>query len=67
MGNSVEIDWDEGRVTAVRKLRSSGSSTVLTIPPEVYESVGLQEDDQVEIVADMENGKITLQPIANSD
>ncbi|AXR78973.1 AbrB/MazE/SpoVT family DNA-binding domain-containing protein [Natrarchaeobaculum sulfurireducens] len=60
MGNSVEIDWEQGTVTAERKLRSSGNSTVLTIPEEVYQSIGLCEGQQVEIVADKNEDVIRI-------
>lgn len=66
MGNSVEIDWEQGTVTAERKLRSSGNSTVLTIPEEVYQSIGLQEGHQVEIVADKNDDVIRIQSVDES-
>lgn len=49
MHMSVEIDTDAGEVRKTGRLRRSGDSTVLTIPPEVLEQAGAGEGDRVTI------------------
>jgi len=61
MGHRVDVDWEAGTVTATRRLRPSGGSTVLTIPPEVMSALGLEEGDDIVMVADRDAGEIRLQ------
>jgi len=61
MSNRVRVDPETGTVTAVRKLRESGNSTVLTIPPQVLEGGGFEPGEQVRVVADMEGGGIRIE------
>ena len=60
MGRRVQIDHDEQSIRAHRTLRSSGGSTVLTIPGEVLESVGFEPGDEIEIEAEMFGDEIRL-------
>lgn len=60
MGRKVEIDRENQEIRATRDLRSSGGSTVLTIPDEILQSVGFEEGDQIEIQADMFGDEIRL-------
>lgn len=60
MGRRVNIDIENGVVTGERKLRDSGNSTVLTIPPEILDVADLEAGDEIEIQADMQSGEITI-------
>lgn len=51
---------DRWAVTAERKLRKSGNSTVLSMPPEVLQEIRLEAGDDVELVADRDEGTITI-------
>lgn len=64
MGRKVEIDRENQKIRATRSLRSSGGSTVLTIPDEVLQSVGFEEGDQIEIEAEMFGEEISLRKSA---
>lgn len=67
MSNGVSIDPDEGTVTGIRKLHDSGNSTVLTIPQEVLDAVGMESGDQVSITAKVQGDTITIEPVEDSD
>jgi antitoxin component of MazEF toxin-antitoxin module len=60
MDRSPRVDPEAGTVSAERKLRASGNSVVITIPPQVLEGAGLAEGDVVRLVADMNGGDITI-------
>lgn len=60
MGHRVNVDFEAGTVTATRKLRQSGGSTVLTIPPEVMDAMELEEGDDLVMQADYKDGEIRL-------
>ncbi len=60
MGRRVNIDMERGAVVGTRKLRDSGNSTVLTIPPEILDVADLEAGDEITLTADMESGKITI-------
>lgn len=60
MGRRVNIDMEKGQVIGERKLRDSGNSTVLTIPPEILDVADLEAGDEIEITADMGTGKIEI-------
>lgn len=60
MGRRVSIDLDNQEVIAIRSLRSSGNSKVITIPPEVLDVAKLESGDEVVITADMTTGQITI-------
>ena len=49
-----EVTWD------TRPLRKSGNSVVVSIPPEVLETAGLERGDTIELSAPFEGGKITV-------
>lgn len=61
MGTQVRIDPDEGTVSADRPVRSSGRSTVVTLPSQVLEAAGIEEGDDVKLVAKMDgSGRVEL-------
>lgn len=60
MGRGVEIDKDDKEVSARRKLRESGGSTVVTIPPEMLDLIDIEPGDQVELQAEMFGDEIRL-------
>jgi putative addiction module antidote len=46
-----------------RKVFRSGNSSVVSIPPEVLEVVGLQTGDEVTVTADLERHRIIITPV----
>lgn len=60
---SVTINPAAETVTATRSLRNSGSSVVLTIPPEVLQSLDLDSGDEMEITGDWGSGEITAKKV----
>jgi len=67
MGNGVDIDPDEGVMRASRALRKSGGSTVVSLPPEMLQSVGFGEGDELLIEADWGGDEIRLQRVDAED
>jgi len=67
MDRKPEIDYEEGVGRAVRSLRTAGGSVVVSLPPQLLEMVQLEEGDDVELTADVEEGKITLQEYKEGD
>jgi len=63
---SVQLNPSKEEVRASRDLRESGSSTVLTIPPSVLDSLDLEGGDTIEIVADWGTEEITLKADSSS-
>lgn len=63
MADRVVIDAEEGTVSATRKIRESGNSIVISIPPQVLEAAGLEPGDQADIVADMDDQVISLRRV----
>lgn len=62
MGTQVHINPDEGTVTADRPVRTSGRSTVVTLPSQVLQAAGIEEGDDVKLVARMDSsGEVVLQ------
>jgi putative addiction module antidote len=45
-----------------RKIFRSGNSTVVSIPPEVLELLGLEPGDEVNVVADAEHRRVIVTP-----
>lgn len=60
MSMSVDINPRTQTLTASRSLRPSGSSMVLTIPPEMIQSLDWEAGDDIELLADWGEGEITL-------
>lgn len=67
MRDRARVDAERGVVVAERKIRSSGNSTVLTIPPQILDVADLEAGDGVEITADMDSGEIRLTKTHVSD
>lgn len=63
IGMSVTINPNAQTVTASRSLRRSGSSTVLTVPPEVLQALDLEAGDELEMVGSWEDDEITLRRV----
>lgn len=59
MGKGGECG-DGWAVAEERKLRKSGNSTVLSMPPNILQEVRLEPGDKVELVADRDEGTITI-------
>lgn len=60
MSNGVEIDADAGEVYGVRKLRESGDSLVISIPPEVLQTSDLEAGEMVEVATNLDGGEIRV-------
>lgn len=67
MGNGVDVDPDEGVMRATRKLRISGGSTVISFPPEMLQSVGFEEGDELLLEADWGGDEIRLRRVEEGD
>ena len=60
MATPVTIDPEDSTVSATRTIRSSGNSTVLTIPPQLLEAIGLEVSDEARLVAHMDTGELVI-------
>jgi antitoxin component of MazEF toxin-antitoxin module len=60
MATPVTIDPEDSTVSATRTIRSSGNSTVLTIPPQLLEAIGLEVSDEARLVAHMDTGELAI-------
>lgn len=60
---SVNINPTAKTVTATRSLRKSGSSVVLTIPPEVLQSLGMESGDTMQIQGDWGKNEIRVRRV----
>lgn len=65
MGKDVEIDQDSQTITAIRQLRKSGGSTVVTIPPEMLDLTELEAGDGAELKAEFFGDEIRLRIVAS--
>lgn len=63
MRDRVELNPEEGIAVTRRKIGTSGNSVVVRIPPTLLESAHLEVDDTVEIVADMDEGGLTISKV----
>lgn len=63
MSMSVQINPQTETVRATRSLRKSGSSVILTIPPEVLQSLDLDSGDTLEIEGDWGDGEMRVRPV----
>jgi len=63
MSMAFDIDPDSNTVQADRHLRSSGSSTILSIPPQILNTLDWEADDPVKLVANWEEETLTIQKI----
>ena len=59
----VDIDSENREVRAARKLRRSGGSTVITVPPEMVDLVDLEHGDQLELEAEWSGEEIRLRVV----
>ena len=66
MGKGGE-STDEWAVPEERKLRKSGNSTVLSMPPNILQEVRLAVGDDVELVANRDEGTITIRPASDAE
>ncbi|WBE14038.1 MazE superfamily protein [Saline Natrinema sp. J7-1 virus 1] len=60
MQMALDIDPNESTVKAQRAIRSSGNSNILSIPPQMMQLMDWEEDDELEMVGNWEEGEITL-------
>jgi len=61
MAERVEFDAENRVAYTRRRIGKSGNSLVVRIPPQILEVADLEHGDQVELVADMDGGTITIQ------
>lgn len=57
----LDIDQETGELRKTAKLRKSGGSTVVTIPPQMLETLDLSAYDEVKITAKAD-GRIIIRP-----
>lgn len=67
MGNRVSVDPEDGTVSAIRSVRRSGNSVVVSIPLQVLEAAGLGEGDDVVIIGDMADGELRIKDVDRTD
>jgi len=60
----VEVDAEAQEAKATRRLRRSGNSVVVSIPPQLLRQAGFIEGDEVEVIAPFDGGSIELQNAA---
>lgn len=63
---STEDDSAYAKVSFDRRIRPSGNSLVISIPPKVLRGAGLAEGDDIEVVAKAD-GSIILSPAEGDD
>lgn len=63
----AEFDAESLTFTAERKLRESGNSIIITVPPDMADAIGAEADDRLKMVASIEDGEIVLRPNENDD
>jgi len=56
----VDIDPEKDEASATRRLRKSGNSTVVSLPPELLRKAGFEEGDEIEVAAGFDGGEIEL-------
>lgn len=57
---SLKIKPEDTEITAQRTLRQSGTSTVITVPPELKQSLGWDHSDEVELTANWDTGELVI-------
>lgn len=60
---SVNIDPTSEQVSATRSLRKSGSSVVLTFPPELIQALDLSIGDEMKMTGDWGEKEIRVEPV----
>ena len=48
----------------IYKLIRSGNSVIVKLPIEVLEAIGLAVGDEVDVLTDIERGRITIEPVS---
>lgn len=61
MSNIEKIDPESKTVSANRSLRESGSSVVITIPPELVSSLNWEAGDELYLTADWGKETVTVE------
>jgi len=64
---SVEIDPDSETARSKGRLRDSGNSVVVTIPPLILQQAGMESGDEVKLEAELGSGTITLTEVTDQD
>lgn len=56
----VEVDMDAGEVRAIRTIRNSGNSVVVSLPPNLLSACGFSAGDELQLIADNNTSEIRL-------
>ncbi|DAC85280.1 virus life cycle regulation protein [Haloterrigena jeotgali icosahedral virus 1] len=64
---TLDVDPDESTVKGERAIRSSGNSSILSIPPFMMQLMDWEEDDELEMVGKWEEGEVVLRKIEDSN
>lgn len=68
MSDQARYDAERNALVAERKVRGSGNSTVITIPPQVLDAANIGPEDSVEVSADLDaDGEIVLRKIKDAE
>lgn len=59
MAANSDVSEHDNTISLTRKLRRSGNSTVLSIPPEILDAADLEASDEVAFAID-EDGNVVL-------
>jgi hypothetical protein len=67
VARGAKFDAESLTFTAERKLRESGNSIIITVPPDMADAIDVEADDRLKMVASIEDGEIVLRPDENDD
>ncbi|DAC85281.1 AbrB/MazE/SpoVT family DNA-binding domain-containing protein [Haloterrigena jeotgali icosahedral virus 1] len=63
----VEIDTENNKIRDKRTFTASGTSTILSFPPELLDTLELDKGDEVEIEGDWASREITIRPVEDEE
>jgi antitoxin component of MazEF toxin-antitoxin module len=63
----ASVDVDSETMEDTRLLRESGNSVVVSIPPEILDTAGLETGDTVTVSAPFEGGQINVKETTGDD
>jgi len=61
------IDADSNELIDLRKLRRSGDSVVVTIPPEILENSEMELGENLTVALDLETQNVELRTVKSGD
>ena len=68
VSETPRYDAERNALVAERRVRESGNSTVVTIPPQVLDAAGIEVGDTVQVAASLNgDGEIVLRRLDDDD